>query len=228
MAATGSMRSFCWADTPPPIRISCGLKMCTSPARPWAISSSQASSRASTAASPASAAAKMARPLSSAGSSALARRTSAVVAAQRSQQPREPQPQGSPSSACSRKCPSSPPRPRAPSSSRPPVRMPPPSPVPMVMPMTSVYPFAAPTHASPRHMQLASLATVTGREKARSSVSLMGAPSQPGRLPPVPATMPRLLSICPVADTPMPTGLTLCAARKSAAARSTVVRMGVW
>ena len=52
-----------------------------------------------------------------------------------------------------------------------------------------------------------------------------------GRLPQVPATMPLRLSICPVADTPMPVKLSagmFWAARNSFAAFSTVVRMGVW
>ena len=37
-------------------------------------------------------------------------------------------------------------------------------------------------------MQLASLATVTGRPNSRSSVPLMSTPIQPGKLPQVPAT----------------------------------------
>ena len=53
--------------------------------------------------------------------------------------------------------------------------MPPPTPVPSVTPMTSVYPLAPPTHTSPRHMQLASLATVTGRWNFSSSFARMGA-----------------------------------------------------
>ena len=57
----------------------------------------------------------------------------------------------------------------------------------------------------------------------------MGAPSHPGRLPQVPATTPPVLSICPVADTPIPAGRASVphAARNSAAVRSTVVRIGV-
>ena len=81
LAAMGSMSSFCWADTPPPIKISCGLKICTMPASPCAISSVHASSSASTVLSPASAAAKMARPSFHAGSFSCAARTRAVVAA---------------------------------------------------------------------------------------------------------------------------------------------------
>ncbi len=61
-AASGSISSSCWALTPPPIRISCGLKMCTSPARPCAISLIQSFSTASVRALPAAAASKIARP----------------------------------------------------------------------------------------------------------------------------------------------------------------------
>ncbi len=47
---------------------------------------------------------------------------------------------------------------------------------------------AAPAQTSPSSMQLASLATVTGRPNSRSSVPLMSTPIQPGKLPQVPAT----------------------------------------
>ena len=44
---------------------------------------------------------------------------------------------------------------------------------------------AAPAQTSPSSMQLASLATVTGRPNSRSSVPLMSTPIQPGKLPQV-------------------------------------------
>ena len=100
----------------------------------------------------------------------------------------------------------------------------------MVTPSTSVQPFAAPTQASPKIMQLASLATAAGRPRSASRAARMGAPGQPGRLPQVPATMPLALSIWPVADTPTPAGW-YPAARQSASIRTaaarTVSRMGV-
>ena len=136
--AMGSISSSCCALTPPPMRMSCGLKICTMPARPWAISSVQSSRSARMVGSPAWADSKIARPSFHFGFRGCAPRTRAVVAAYRSQQPDAPQVQSTPSSAWVRKCPSSPPRPRAPSSRRPPVRMPPPTPVPSVTPMTSV------------------------------------------------------------------------------------------
>ncbi len=70
----------------------------------------------------------------------------------------------------------------APGSGRPATTMPPPTPVPSVAPNTTLAPAAAPSIASDRAKQLASLAIVTGRATACSSSLRSGRPATHGRL----------------------------------------------